>query len=122
MISQYNLAPDKLYGVKNMTCLVTKRLTMRGFIVSDPDFGPKYAKEHYEKVGQWIADGTFKVQMSMTDGMDNAVDGFLGMLKGENFGKAVLKVAGLDEKVCAALLVLNTHANAHSEAAQKARI
>ena len=95
---------------------------MRGFIVGDPDFGPKYAKEHHEKVGQWIADGTFKAQMSVMDGMDKAIDGFLGMLKGENFGKAVLKVADLDEKVCVALLVLTTRANAHSEAAQKARI
>ena len=122
MISQYNLPPDKLYGVKGMMYLVTKRLTMRGFIVSDPDFGPKYVKELHEKVGQWIADGTFKAQMSITDGMDHAIDGFLGMLKGENFGKAVLKIADVDEKVCSALLALNARANAHSEAAQKARI
>ena len=122
MISQYNLPPDKQYGVKGMTFLVTKRLTMRGFIVGDPDFGAKYAKEHQEKVGQWIADGTFKAKMSITDGMDNAVDGFLGMLKGENFGKAVLKIADLDEKVYIALPALNACADAYSEAAQKAKI
>ena len=104
MISQYNSPPEQQYGVKGMTNLVTKRLTMRGFIVGDPDFGPKYAKEHSEKVAGWIADGTFKVQMSFTNGMDDAIKGFLGRLKGENFGKAVLKIADLDEKGCVKVL------------------
>ncbi len=99
MISQYNLTPEKTYGVKNMMQTVAKRLTIRGFIVSDPDMGPVYSAEHQKNVGKWISEGTFKAQMSVTDGIDNAVDGLLGMLKGENFGKAVLKIADLDEKV-----------------------
>jgi NADPH-dependent curcumin reductase CurA len=33
--------------------------------------------------------------MSVTEGIDNAVDGFIGMLKGENFGKAVLEISKL---------------------------
>ena len=62
------------------------------FIVGDPDFGPKYAVEHQKNVAKWISEGTFKAQQSVTDGIDNAVKGFLGMLRGENFGKAVLKI------------------------------
>ena len=63
--------------------------------------GPKYAAEHQKNVAKWIHDGTFKAQQSITEGIDNAIFGFIGMLKGENFGKAVLKIADLDEKVTA---------------------
>lgn len=93
MISQYNLAnPDERYGVKNMINLVAKRLTMRGFIVGDPDFGPRYAADHQKNVAKWISEGSFKAQQSVTQGMDNSVKGLLGMLKGDNFGKAVLAI------------------------------
>ncbi|MCJ1257121.1 hypothetical protein MMC24_004946 [Lignoscripta atroalba] len=101
MISQYNVKEGEEYGVKNLAAVVMKRLTIRGFIVSDPDMGPKYAAEHQKNVAKWIHDGTFKAQQSITEGIDNAIFGFIGMLKGENFGKAVLKIADLDEKVTA---------------------
>ncbi|KAL8879856.1 MAG: hypothetical protein Q9198_002613 [Flavoplaca austrocitrina] len=93
MVSQYNVeSPDQRYGVKNITNVVGKRLKMRGFIVGDPDMGPKYAVDHKKNVSQWIHDGTFIAQQSITEGIDNAADGFVGMLKGENFGKAVLTI------------------------------
>ena len=39
MVSQYNITdPDKRYGVKNLGSVVGKRLTMRGFIVGDPEY------------------------------------------------------------------------------------
>ena len=66
----------------------------------DPDMGPRWASKMFENLPKWIHQGSFKAQMSVTDGMDNAATGFVGMLKGENFGKAVLKIAELDEKVC----------------------
>ncbi|KAI4135914.1 MAG: hypothetical protein LQ347_000250 [Umbilicaria vellea] len=96
MISQYNLKPEETYGVKNLTMVVSKRLKIQGFIVMDHNMGPKYAAEHQKDVQKWIHDGTFKARQSVTDGIDNAVDGLLGMLKGDNFGKAVLKIADLD--------------------------
>lgn len=99
MISQYNLEPSQAYGVHNMMQFVAKRLKMQGFIVGDANMGPKYAREHQEKLQKWIADGSFKVKMSVTEGIDNAIDGFLGMLSGKNFGKAVLQIAEL-EQVC----------------------
>ena len=55
--------------------------------------GPKYAAEHQQNLQQWIKDGTFKVKLSVTEGIDNAAEGLVGMLKGENFGKALLKIA-----------------------------
>ena len=65
---------------------------MQGFIVMDPGIGPVYYAALQKNVGKWIAEGTFKVKQSVTYGMDESVKGFLGMLKGENFGKAVLEI------------------------------
>ena len=96
MISQYNAKADERYGVPNLTHFIAKRLTMRGFIVSDKDFGPKYAAEHQRVVGQWIAEGSFKPEIDVVEGIDRATEGLLGIFKGENFGKAMLKVADLD--------------------------
>jgi NADPH-dependent curcumin reductase CurA len=97
MISQYNAKPSELYPIRNLMNVVGKRLTMRGFIVSDENMGPKHAEEHQEKLQKWLSEGTFKAKLSVTDGIDNAVDGFLGMLSGKNFGKAVLQIADLEK-------------------------
>lgn len=91
MISQYNVAPDQAYGVKNLMSVVGKRLTMRGLIVSDPDMGPKHAEEHKKNVTAYLKDGSFKAKVHEWAGMENGAEAFVGMLKGENFGKAVLK-------------------------------
>lgn len=97
MISQYNSKPEEIYPIRNLMQVVAKRLTMRGFIVGDANMGPKYAKDHQEKLQKWLADGTFKAKISVTEGIDNAIDGFLGMLQGRNFGKAVLQIAELEK-------------------------
>ena len=68
---------------------------IRGFIVFDPDMGPKYWVEHQKNMQRWIKDGEIKVQMSITNGIENSAEGLVGMLKGDNFGKAVLKIADL---------------------------
>lgn len=56
---------------------------------------------HFGRRADFLAvhDGTFITKQSITKGIDNGVDGLLGMLKGENFGKAILTIAELDEKV-----------------------
>jgi NADPH-dependent curcumin reductase CurA len=96
MISQYNLKPEEVYPIRNLAMIIGKRVKMQGFIVSDPDMGPKYFKEHEEKLSQWIADGSFKVKMSVTEGIDHAAEGFVGMLSGKNFGKALVEIAPLE--------------------------
>jgi len=94
MVSQYNNQKDgEGYGVKNLIEIFRKRLTMRGFLVSDEFMGPKYVKERDEKVAKWLSEGSFKAKLSITDGIDNGPEGFIGMLQGKNFGKAVLKIA-----------------------------
>jgi NADPH-dependent curcumin reductase CurA len=96
MISQYNLKPEETYPIRNLVMVVGKRLKMQGFIVGDKNMGPKYSAEHQQKLSEWIADGSFKVKMSVTEGIDNAAEGLIGMLAGKNFGKALLEIAPLD--------------------------
>lgn len=95
MISQYNVPPAEAYGVRNLMQIVGKRIRFQGFIVRDDDFGPKWHKEHQENVQKWMHEGSFKAQQHVTKGIDNAGEGFLGMLRGDNFGKAVLEVSPL---------------------------
>lgn len=65
---------------------------MTGFMVGDPEMGPKHFKAHQENVTKWLKDGTFKAKIHEEVGMERAGEALVGMLKGENFGKAVLKV------------------------------
>lgn len=98
MISQYNVPPQEQYPIRNLLQVVGKRITMRGFIVSDADMGPKHIQDHQQKLQKWLANGEFKAKFSVTEGIDNAIDGFLGMLKGANFGKAILQIADLSKE------------------------
>ncbi|KAI1084284.1 NAD(P)-binding protein [Whalleya microplaca] len=92
MISIYNQKPEERYGSKALFNLLTKTILMQGFLVGQPEYGQAYYKEHQESLQKWIADGSFKAKLDVTEGIDNAAKGFVGMLKGENFGKAVLKI------------------------------
>ncbi|KAH0536499.1 hypothetical protein FGG08_006624 [Glutinoglossum americanum] len=96
MVSQYNTRPGEQYRVKNILLVIGKSLTIQGFIQSDPNMGPKYAEAHQKKVQKWLSEGTLKGVISVTHGIDNAVDGFLGMLRGQNLGKAVLQIEDMD--------------------------
>jgi len=92
MISDYGTSLEKRYGVRNLVDVVTKRLTMRGFIVTDECMGPKWKEEHIKTLTKWLKDGSFKAVIDETVGMEKAAEAFIGMLQGKNFGKAVLKV------------------------------
>jgi hypothetical protein len=88
-ISVYNAA-EPPPGPRNLPLIVTKRLTMRGFIIID------HSDRHSEFVREmsgWLKDGSIKHQETVIDGIDNAVDAFLGMLNGANVGKALVRTA-----------------------------
>jgi NADPH-dependent curcumin reductase CurA len=87
-IAQYN-ATEPVSGPRNLGLIVPKRLTMRGFIVSDhgdrmPDF--------YGDMSQWIAAGQVKWEETIYQGIENAVPAFLGLFTGENLGKMVVEL------------------------------
>ncbi|HZB40378.1 MAG TPA: NADP-dependent oxidoreductase [Ilumatobacter sp.] len=88
MISQY---ADNGRGedINNLIEAVLRRVTIRGFIVRDhEDMRPEF--EH--TVTAWLASGDVQVLQTVTDGIDHAVEGFLGMLKGANVGKALVRL------------------------------
>jgi len=93
MISQYNLPADQRYGISNIFQVVGKRLKMQGFIVSDANMGPKYAAERTQRISAWLKDGSIKSKEHITEGIENGSEAFVSMLKGGNFGKAILKIA-----------------------------
>ena len=87
-ISQYNnekAAP----GPRNMGLVVARRLMLRGFIVSDHN---DLAKEYLSRAGGWLADGSLKFKETYVDGLDNAVDAFLGLHRGSNLGKMLVRL------------------------------
>jgi NADPH-dependent curcumin reductase CurA len=95
MVSEYNKGLDEKYPIRNLMQVVAKRIVMTGFIVGDADLGPKYREEFVKNVSQWAKDGSLKVLMSVTEGIENSAEGLVGMLQGKNMGKAVLKIADL---------------------------
>lgn len=87
-ISMYN-EKEPPPGPRNLHLIVGKRLKLRGFIILDhyDRFGAM-AKE----VGQWLASGELVAEETVVDGLDNAPAAFLGMLRGENTGKMVVRL------------------------------
>lgn len=73
-----------------MATVLQRSLTMRGFIVREfQDQAAQFRRD----MAQWVADGTVQYREDITDGLPNAVATFIGMLRGENFGKVVIKVS-----------------------------
>jgi len=93
LVSGYNATelpagPDRLPLL--MGTLLKKRIRMQGFIIGQ-DYGHRIG-EFQADMGQWIKDGSIKYREQMTDGLENAPETFIGMLKGKNFGKVVIRV------------------------------
>jgi NADPH:quinone reductase len=87
-ISQYNL--DRPEPTFNPSLLIVFRASMQGFLVSD------YAHRFDEaapRLARWVAEGKVTWREDVTEGLENAPRAFMGMLRGENRGKALVKVA-----------------------------
>jgi hypothetical protein len=72
-----------------MRSVLTKRLTFRGFIVSD--FAARH-DDFLRDMSQWVREGKMKYKEFVTDGLDSAPGAFIGLLKGANFGKQLVRV------------------------------
>jgi NADPH-dependent curcumin reductase CurA len=73
-----------------MRDILSKRLTVRGFIVYDfSDDIPDFERE----MTAWVRDGKVRFREDVVDGLENAPAAFIGMLRGDNFGKLVVRVA-----------------------------
>lgn len=76
-------SPEKVWHV------LTKRLTIRGFIVSD--FAARHG-DFLRDMSQWVREGKVKHKEFVTEGLDSAPAAFMGLLKGANFGKQLVRV------------------------------
>ena len=87
-ISQYNLSEPEL-APRNLSFLVVFRARLEGFLVTD--YVHRFP-EGLRRLGAWLADGTLRYQEDVTEGLENAPAAFMGLLRGENRGKALVKI------------------------------
>ena len=87
-IASYN-ATEPPPGPRNMGFVVTKRLTLRGFIVSDHN--DRYP-DMIADVTRWLRDGTLNYAETVIDGLENAPGAFLDLLRGGNTGKMIVRL------------------------------
>ena len=76
------------YGIPGL--LVTKRLTMKGFLVSDYRH---LDQDAFHDLSMWARSGDLMVVEDIIEGLDNAPRGLMGLLAGENRGKRMIRVA-----------------------------
>ncbi len=87
-VSNYN-AIEAPCGPRNMSLVVGKRLTIRGFIVGDH---LDLRDEYVAKAKGWLADGSLQAPETVVEGIEHAASAFIGMLAGSNTGKIVVRV------------------------------
>ena len=82
----------KPYLGKLLAATVLKqRIRMQGFIIFD-DYGDRYP-EFASEMGAWIAKDKIRFREHVTEGLEAAPAALIGLLRGENFGKAIVKIA-----------------------------
>jgi NADPH-dependent curcumin reductase len=87
-ISEYQ-DQTPMAGPTKMFTIVQRRLTLQGFIVSDHI---ALMGGFVSEVGGLVKEGRLKSRETVIDGLTRAPDAFMGLLRGENFGKLVVKV------------------------------
>ena len=87
-MSQYDT--DNPRGVKNLAQLVVKEARMLGFSVRyHEDQLPAFAAQ----MSEWLRSGRIKYREDVVEGLKNAPRALIGLLRGENFGKLLVRVA-----------------------------
>jgi NADPH-dependent curcumin reductase CurA len=88
-ISQYNLQRPEMEP-RWLWVLITKQARAEGFLVFQ--FADRYA-EGLNQMAEWLKEGKLQYRETITEGIENAPRAFIGMLKGENIGKQLVKIA-----------------------------
>jgi len=88
MIAHYN-ATERPTGPANLSYVIAKQLKIEGFIVGRfADKMPQFQSD----MGKWIAEGTIKWKETVLEGIEKSPEAFIGLFKGENFGKMIVKL------------------------------
>ncbi|CAB4721743.1 MAG: zinc-binding dehydrogenase [Actinobacteria bacterium] len=88
MIADYN-AEGPVAGPRGLMQVISKRITMRGFVVTDHR---EAAGEFYRAAAGWLADGDLVFRETYVDGLDSTIDAFLGLMDGANTGKMLVRL------------------------------
>ncbi len=88
MIAQYN-DTEPVPGPRNMAMIIGKRLRLQGVLVGD-HYGLQ--QKFVEEVGARLRSGELKYRETSVDGIENGVDAFLGLLRGDNTGKMIVSL------------------------------
>ncbi|WP_447040178.1 NADP-dependent oxidoreductase [Streptomyces sp. DSM 118878] len=91
-IARYN-ATDAPYALRNLPDIVEKSLRMEGFLVRDYRH---LQEELYEFVVPHLRSGRVGLDQTVVTGFDRIVEAFLGMLRGENLGKMIVRATDAD--------------------------
>ncbi|MEA1830576.1 NADP-dependent oxidoreductase [Methylobacterium durans] len=93
LVAGYNateLPPGPDRSPMLMRAILTRRLRLQGFIVSD--FADQ-ARDFARDVGGWLREGRVRYREDIVEGLEQAPEAFIGLLKGHNFGKLIVHVA-----------------------------
>ncbi len=88
-ISQYN-QDEPEPGPRKMGLLVGKQARAQGFLVG------QFRNQHEEgrqRIAGWIKEGRIKYREDVVEGLENAPGAFIGLMRGENFGKLLVKIS-----------------------------
>jgi hypothetical protein len=87
MIESYNAKEPMAF--RFIQRVIAARIQLKGFIVFD--YFPRMA-QFYAEMGPWLADGTVKSRETVVEGLEKTPDAFLGLFKGENTGKMLVRL------------------------------
>ncbi|MBV8074260.1 MAG: NADP-dependent oxidoreductase [Candidatus Eremiobacteraeota bacterium] len=88
LIEQYNATKEP--GGPNLRPLLTNRAKIEGFLFLDH---LAHTKQFLADVGGWLREGKLRYREDVVEGLENAPRALIGMLRGENFGKLLVKVS-----------------------------
>ncbi|WDL96081.1 NADP-dependent oxidoreductase [Alicyclobacillus sp. ALC3] len=88
-IALYNATKAEM-GPRLLAQLVVHRALMQGFIVSD--YATRFP-EAIKRLAAWLASGKIKYRETVVEGFDRVPEAFLGLFRGDNTGKQLVKVA-----------------------------
>ncbi len=90
MINDYNQTPETMLpGPRGLFNLIGTSSRMQGFIVTNY---PEQMRDWMQLGAQWLKEDKLVARESVAEGIQNAPAAFIGLLKGENFGKQIVRL------------------------------